>query len=244
MKIKLLLALLVIIGLGALIWWKQSNKVLLPNSSTGAVTPQTENSQQKDMNAIKSFMAEPNLALILMGTGLPQPYFMVGKVTELEKGGGIQRDKVPEWERQVNIYEQKELINGQCEVYEYQTDARNNTLTAVHIRNLRPSEIDILKSSDITCGRASAVPKLTKAEAETIAMPYLKRALPNFDQIKDQLVYSQKLGGESQEWRWEDKNFKLPDSLGGDPYSYPIIRIVIYGDKSFLYENTSSLFKS
>ncbi|MFH1971295.1 MAG: hypothetical protein ABIJ05_02840 [Patescibacteria group bacterium] len=244
MKIKLLLALLVIIGLGAVVWWKQSNKILSPNSNTGTETSQTENSQEKDMDAIKSFMAEPNLDLIPMGTGLPQPYFMVGKVSQLEKGDGIQIDKVPEWVRQVNIYEQKDLINRQCEVYEYQTDARNNTLTAVHIRNLRSSEVDVLKSSDITCGAASTVPKLSKAEAETVATDYLKRALPNFDQIRDQLTYSQKLGGESQEWRWEDKRYKLPEGLGGDPYSYPVVRIVIYGDKSILYENTMSLFEN
>ena len=128
------------------------------------------------------------------------------------------------------------------QVYEYQTDSRNNTLTAVHIRDLRPSEIDTLKASGTTCGTPSTVPKLSETEAEVIATDYLKRALPNFDQIKDKLAYSEKLGGESQEWRFEDKSYKLPEGLVGDPYSYPVIRIVIYGDKSILYENTTSLF--
>lgn len=224
-----------------MVWWKQSNKTSSSGSGVGIET----SPQQKDIDAIKSIMAEPNLDFIPMGTGLPQPYFMVGKVSQLEKGGGIQIDKVPEWERQVNIYEQKDLIGGQCEVYEYQTDARNNTLTAVHIRNLRPSEIDTFKSNGIVCGEASPLPKqLSKAEAETMVISYLRRALPNFDQIKDQLTYSQKLGGESQEWRWEDKNYKLPEGLDGDPYSYPVVRIVIYGDKSILYENTMSLFEN
>jgi len=39
---------------------------------------------------------------------------MVGKASTLDKGGGIRIEKVTEWERQVNIYEQKDLINGQC----------------------------------------------------------------------------------------------------------------------------------
>lgn len=194
------------------------------------------------MATIKAFMAEPNLELTYVSTSLPQPYFMVGKVSELEKGGGFRIDKVAEWECLVNVYEQKELINEQCAVYEYHTDARNHTLTAVHIRNLRPSEIDTLKQNDTTCTDSHQMPKLTEVEAETIAMGYLKRGLPNFDQIKDQFVYSQKLGGETQEWRWEDKSYKLSEGLTGDPYPYPIIRIVIYGDKSLLYENTTSLF--
>ena len=240
---KPLLILSAVLILGGPIWWKQSNKTLSPNSGTETETSKTESPLQKDINTIRSFMANPNLDLVSKRTGLPQPYFMVGKASPLDKGGGMRIDKVPEWERQVNIYEQKDLINGQCEVYEYQTDSRKNTLTAVHIRNLRQSEIDDLKANGISCGRASTMPKMSKVEAETIAFGYLKRALPNFDQIKDQLVYSEKLDGESQEWRWEDKNYKLPEGLTGDPYSYPVIRIVIYGDKSILYENTISLFE-
>ena len=240
---KLVLVLLIVVGLGGVIWWEQSHKTPSPDFSINTETAQKESPQQKDFNAIRSFMANSNLDLISKGTGLPQPYFMVGKAFPLDKGGGITIEKVPEWERSVNIYEQKDLINGQCEVYEYQIDSRNNTLTAVHIRNLRSSEIDELKASDATCGGASTVPKLSKEEAETIALGYLKRALPNFDQIKDQFTYSQKLGGESQEWRFEDKSYKLPEGLTGDPYSYPVIHIVIFGDKSILYENTSTLFE-
>ena len=239
---KLVLVLLIVVGLGGVIWWEQSHKTPSPDFSINTETAQKESSQQKDFNVIRSFVANPNLDLVSKGIGLPQPYFMVGKASTLDKGGGIRIEKVTEWERQVNIYEQKDLINGQCEVYEYQTDSRNNTLTAVHIRDLRPSEIDSLKASGTTCGTPSTVPKLSKTEAEVIATDYLKRALPNFDQIKDKLAYSEKLGGESQEWRFEDKSYKLPEGLVGDPYSYPVIRIVIFGDKSILYENTTSLF--
>ena len=239
---KLVLVLLIVVGLGGVIWWEQSHKTPSPDFSINTETAQKESPQQKDFNVIRSFVANPNLDLVSKGIGLPQSYFMVGKASTLDKGGGIRIEKVTEWERQVNIYEQKDLINGQCEVYEYQTDSRNNTLTAVHIRDLRPSEIDTLKASGTTCGTPSTVPKLSKTEAEVIATDYLKRALPNFDQIKDKLAYSEKLGGESQEWRFEDKSYKLPEGLVGDPYSYPVIRIVIYGDKSILYENTTSLF--
>lgn len=125
---KLVLVLLIVVGLGGVIWWKQSKKTPSPDFSINTETSKTESPQQKDINAIRSFMANPNLELISKGTGLPQPYFMVGKASSLDKGGGVRIDKVPKWERQVNIYEQKELINGQCEVYEDQTDVRNNTL--------------------------------------------------------------------------------------------------------------------
>ena len=152
---KILLVLLIAAGIGGLIWWRQSKKPLSPDFSINTETVKEESSRQKDINSIRSFMANPNLDLSFKETGLPQPYFMVGKAFPLDKGGGMRIEKVTEWERQVNIYEQKDLVNGQCEVYEYQTDSRNNTLTAVHLRNLRPSEIDNLKKSGTMSGKAT-----------------------------------------------------------------------------------------
>jgi hypothetical protein len=204
-----------------------------------------EASTSRDLTAIRNFMGKPDLELKFIETGLPQPYFMVGKVFPLEKDGGFRTDKVDGWIRQVNIYEQKELVSGQCSVYEYHTDARNHVLTSVRIRNLRQNEIDNLSEKDKSaCEANSQMPKITKAEAETLAMDYLKRALPDFDQIKDQFIYTSITKSNVHEWKWEDKNYKLPEGLGGDPYSYPIIRIAIYGDKSILYENTTSLFEN
>ncbi|OGG17087.1 hypothetical protein A3D77_05750 [Candidatus Gottesmanbacteria bacterium RIFCSPHIGHO2_02_FULL_39_11] len=196
-----------------------------------------------DEAAIRSFMAQPNLELVYINTDLPMPYFRVGKVTKM--GNGENMEAVEGWTRKVNVYEQKELINENCAVYEYHTDSRNHTLTTVRIRNLRDSEIKELEKNGNSCTQGSnQMPKMAKAEAEIIAFGYLERALPNFNQIKDQFTYTQKLGGESHEWVWEDKIYQLPEGLEGRPYSYPTIRISVYGDKSISHENTLPLFQN
>ncbi len=241
MKTKLLIAILVLAGIAGSIFFLSRNSKTLTTPSE-IKSNKTDNSQ--DIEVIRNFMNNPNLKLVYIKTDLPQPYFMVGKVSPLEKDGGFRIDKVDGWVRQVKVYEQKELVSGQCAVYEYHTDARN-ALTAVRIRNLRQNEIDALSAEDKSaCKTNSQMPKITKPEAETLAMDYLKRALPNFDQIKDQFFYTSITKSNVHEWRWEDKNYNLPEGLVGDPYSYPIIRIAIYGDKSILYENTISLFEN
>lgn len=187
-------------------------------------------------------MDRPNLELTLVDTDLPMPYFRVGKVTKM--GTGENMDAVEGWTRQVNLYDQKELLDGNCSVYQYHTDPRNNTLTAVIIRGLKPSEIDALKANGTICNSTNSSQKISKSEAETIAMGYLKRALPNFEQIKDQFTYSLQNNGESHEWLWEDKDYKLPDGLSSRPYPYPVIRISVYGNKQIQYWNTVPLFQN
>lgn len=238
MKIKIIVALLILVGLGAgVVLWKQgSGTSVLP-------TKQTADAMTQDMGAIRTFMAEPNLELSFVKTDLPTQYFRVGKVTKMDNGENM--EAVDGWTRQVNVYDQKALVNGQCSVYEYNTDTRNHTLTAVIIRGLQPSEIDNLKNDGVTCvSNSGNMPKITKAEAETIAMEYLKRAVPNFDQIKDQFVYTQQQNGESHDWVWEDKGYKLPEGLSSRPYLYPTIRISVYGNNEIQYWNTVALFEN
>jgi hypothetical protein len=238
MKTKIIVALLILVGLVAVV-------ILLKQGNGALVLPvsQTTDTTTEDMSAIKTFMAEPNLELSFVNTDLPIQYFRVGKVTKM--GNGENMEAVDGWTRQVNVYDQKALVNGQCSVYEYHTDARNHTLTAVIIRGLRPSEIDNLKNDGVTCvSNPANLPKITKAEAETIAMDYLKRAVPNFNQIKDQFVYTQQQNGESHDWVWEDKGYKLPEGLSSRPYSYPTIRIAVYGNNEIQYWNTVSLFEN
>lgn len=202
----------------------------------------SESSEQKDMASIRSFMAQPSLELTFINTDLPIPYFRVGKVTKMGTGENMEAED--SWTRQVNIYDQKELINGECSVYEYHMDVRNQTLTAVVIRGLRPSEIESLKNNGITCVSDSGnMPKITKAEAETIAMNYIKRGVPNFDQMKGQFVYSQQQNGELHEWLWEDKSYILPKGLSSRPYLYPMTRISVSGNREIQYWNTVSLFQ-
>lgn len=233
---RFLLILLIAVGIGTIIWWKQNNKALPQNSIVETETP-----QQKDMAAIRSFMGNPNLELIFVNTDLPMHYFRIGKVTKVDNGENM--EVVDSWIRKVNVYDQKELIDSECSVYEFNTDVRNHNLTAAIIRVLQQSEIESLNNSGISCNsNPKNIQWLTKTEAESIAMSYLNRALPNFNQIKDQFVYSAQSNGESHEWLWQDKNYKLPEGLSSRPYPYPVIRISVYGNNEIQYWNTTSLF--
>lgn len=235
MKTKIIIALLILVGLGAaVVVWKQGNKI--PTLTTN----QVDNTTVDDMAVIRTFMADPALELSYVNTDLPMPYFRVGKVTKM--GNGENMEAVDGWTRQVNVYDQKKLINGKCAVYEFHTDTRNHTLTAVLIRGLRPSEIDAFKEDGVTCiSDPYDTQNITKIEAETVAMDYLKRAVPNFDKIKDQFVYSQQ---KSHEWVWEDKSYKLPEGLSSRPYLYPTIRISVNSNREIQYWNTVSLFEN
>lgn len=238
MKIKIVIMLLILAGLGVgVIWLKQSGKAFpLP-------VKQATDSTAEDIAAIRAFMADPNLELSFVNTDLPMPYFRVGKVTKVGNGENI--EKVDGWVRQVNVYDQKELVNGECAVYEYHTDDRNHTLTAVVIRGLRPNEVDALKKDVVTCvSNSGNMPKMTKSEAETVAMAYLKRAVPNLDQIKDKFTYLLQSNGEAHQWLWENKGYKLPEGLEGRPYSYPVIRMTVNSDYTVSYWNTVSLFQN
>lgn len=239
MKTKIIIVLLILVGLGVgLVWLKQSNHIpVLPSQQ------EVDNTSQ-DKATIRSFMAEPVLELAFVKTDVPFPiYFRVGKVTQME--GGENMEAVDGWVRKVNIYHQEELLNGQCSVYEYHVDSRNHSLVAVVISGLKPSEIESYKNKGVTCADTSpnTMPKTTKIEAEAIAMDYLARGVKNFDQIKDQFIYSEKYNGELHQWFWEDRAYKLPEGLEGRPYSYPTIRITVDGNKQIQYWNTVSLFQ-
>ncbi len=243
MKTKLLLGLLIVVITGVTIWWKFGKNTQSLTTNPENIPLQEENLQQKDIEAVRSFMGKPNLELSFVSTGLPTQYFRVGKITKV--GNGENMDAVDAWTLNVNVYDQKELINGECSVYEFNTDARNHNLTAVIIRGLRQNEIENLKNSGQSCdSNPKNIQNLNKTQAETIAMGYLKRALPNFDQIKDQFVYSAQNNGESHEWLWQDKNYKLPEGISSRPYPGPIIRISIYGNNQIQYWNTASLFSN
>jgi hypothetical protein len=239
MKTKIVIALLVIATLGGVfVWLRQNNKVtLLPSKQTTDVTTQEE-------SVIRNFMAEPNLELSFIKTDLPFPnYFSVGKVTKVS--GGENMEAVEGWTRQVNVYHQKELLGGHCSVYEYHIDLRSHSLVAVVIAGLKPNEIEEYKNKGITCATDSNnMPKITKAEAESIAVSSLSRGVKNFEQIKNQFIYSQGYNSESHSWFWEDKNYKLPEGLEGRPYSYPTIRISVNGNKEIQYWNMVSLFQN
>lgn len=236
MRLKIILVLLAIGLVTGYLLLKTNNKTSVP------VTTSLINSTD-DVSVIRQFMGKSDPELSSVGTDLPTQYFRVGKVTKV--GTGENMDKVDGWVRQVNVYDQKELINGTCSVYEYNLDARNHKLTAVIIRGLKPSEIADYKNKGTTCSPdINNKRKLSKTDAETIAMSYLKQGVINFYQLKDQFVYSEQNNGESHEWLWEDKTYKLPEGLSSRPYQYPIIRISVYSNGEIQYWNTTPLFEN
>lgn len=236
MKPKVAIVLLIILILGATVIF---SKKTIPTSST-----QTSNQivqARTDEEAIRTFTNKPNLELKSLGEDLPTIYFRVGKVTKV--GNGENMEKVDGWVRQVQVYDEKTPLNGGCYVYEYQVDPRNHTLTSVSLKGLKPNEIEALKNQGMTCvANPTPAPKVSKDQAQTVAFEYLQRALPNFNEIKNQFIYSTQNNGESHEWLWENKDYKLPEGLSARPYQYPIIRISVYGNSEVQYWNTTSLF--
>lgn len=238
MKTKLIVLLLFVALLsGSFIWLKQTNKVSIPTRSVD----EQKDPKLADIASIRGFMGNPSLEVSFVKEDLPMPYFRVGKVTKTKDGENL--EPTDDWLRKVNVYRQKDLIEGQCSVYEYHTDIRNHKLTAVLIAGLNQNEIEALKEKGTPCLSADPkynTPTITKEEAENITFNYLKRAIPNFEEIKDKFTYSK---DKSHTWIWEDKEYQLPVNLERRPYSYPTIRISVYDDGKIQYWNTVSLFE-
>lgn len=109
MKIKIIIALIVLISLGAgFVVWKQSSK------APATTTNQKDETLIDDVTVIRTFMANPNLELSFVRTDLRMPYFKVGRITKTKDGENL--EPTDDWLRQVNIYRQKDLINNQCSV--------------------------------------------------------------------------------------------------------------------------------
>jgi hypothetical protein len=102
------------------------------------------------------------------------------------------------------------------------------------------------------CGQYGSLyaPTRTQAQIETVAMDYLSRDVPNFDQIRSQFVYKPSKDNPvnvaaAHEWIWQDTSYQLPEGLTGDVYNYPTIRIIISsGGKLLHYFNSVGLFAS
>ncbi len=239
MKTKIIIALVVLVLLGALVWWKKGSNLPIPNVTTNKET----DSKTVEMAAIRTFMADPNLEFSFVNTDLPMPYFRVGKVTKTKDGENM--EAVEGWTRKVNVYEDTKPLNNSCAVYQYHVDPKSHTLTQAVTRGLRQDEIEALVQKGTPCVSVDPfenAPELTKEEAQKIAFGYLSHALPNFEEIKDQFVYSQ--DQKAHTWLWEDKSYQLPEGLEGRPYSYPTIRLTVYSPGQILYWNTVPLFEN
>lgn len=207
--------------------------------------------RDKSEEAIREFMARPDLELEYMGIR-PPANFTVGVITEISRGG-YKIETPKEWKRRVWIYQQKEFINDGCEVYEYEVDIRNNEVVQVGIRYPQEGVIPQPKSMEEcqnTDTRSLEIPILTMQEIEEAAMSYLRRGVENFDEIKDELVYEgsakdPKRISAHHAWIWEDKDYKLPEGLEAQaPSEVPTIwSRVSCGGHLIMYLNTVGLFE-
>lgn len=212
------------------------------------LTARPEVEREKAIESIRTFMSNPDLQLVYVRTRHPSN-FSVGRVTNKDAGGFTMED-VSGWERRVEIYQQKEFINDRCEVYEYEVDPRNNQIVEIHVKY--PEGVSI-GSPDCAKFGSLEVPLKTKEQIEKIAFEYLGRAPESTgsmllsSSIQPQYIPSMKGAANPamNEWRWEDKSYKLPEGLYSDAFPYPTLRIIISsGGKLVYYFNSTGLFQS
>lgn len=230
---------------------KIDNPSINQSVSETAIEEPNQNELVKVEENIRSFMASSSLTFQYISTQKNPSNFTVGKTTVIADGA-IRIDTPEEWNRSVYIIQQKEYINERCEVYEYEVNTKTDQIVEVHVRypeeiQNKLSDASGLKASECEKYGSMEIPLKSKAEIEKIAMVFLARNVSNFEQIKSQFVYSSsKKGAENpavNEWKWEDKSYKLPEGLSGDLSPYPTIRIIISsGGRLVYYFNSSELF--
>lgn len=212
------------------------------------LTARPESERQKAMEAIRAFMARPNLQLQYIGTRHPSN-FNVGVITNQDNGGYTMED-VDGWERKVEVYQQKEYIGSTCEAYEYEIDIRNNDIVQVGIRYPEEGVIkNPKKQEECQDSRSLETPILLMTDIKDIAMGYVQRGVKNFDSIKDKFVYegssaNPKTISAHNAWIYEDRDYKLPKGLTATvPSEVPTIwSRVSSGGYLIMYLNTTGLF--
>lgn len=219
------------------------------------LTARSEQERTKAIQAIRDFMANPNLELEYIATRSPSNFNVgikketYGNNPAISTGSTMETPK--EWERKTEIYQQKEYINGTCEVYEYEIDPRNNQIIQVSIRY--PQEgiiVNPKEQKDCANSQSLETPLLTLPELKEIAMNYAKKGVNNFEEIKNDFVYqasteNPKTIPAQNTWLYQNKDYKLPDGLTAqEPSPYPTIWATITSGGHLLwYLNTTGLFQ-
>ena len=235
----------------------QTNNLLTGENNQQTVETKLQAPNQdalaKAEEAIRTFMALPNLTFQYIIIQKHPSNFTIGKTTAIADGA-IRTDVPPEWDRPVYVIQQKEYINERCEVYEYEVLAKTNQVIEVHVRY--PKEIEQtlattgLKASECESYGSMEIPLKTKDLIEKSALEYLSRDQKNTkllirSDIQPEYISSKKGSSNpvANEWKWEDKSISLPEGLTGDPWQHPIIRIIMTsGGKLLYYLNTTGLF--
>lgn len=216
-------------------------------------TKPTAEKMETEKSSIRKFMGDPNLDLIYRTTDKNATNLTVGKVTKLNSGGW-QMDTPKEWERPVDIYQQTAYMDSHCEVYEYELDSRNSH-QVVEVRIVYPQEFQgktyTATETNAKCGSLPSLetPLKTKNQIEQEAFKYLGR--DNGDILiksNSQFVYTPstknpKNAPATNEWKWQDKSYKLPDGLTADIEPYPTVRIIMSSNGRLMhYFNSRPLF--
>ena len=211
--------------------------------------PPSEAELAKAESAIRTFMGDQNLELeYITQKRHPANFSVLSNVKQND--GGFTADTPEEWYRPVYIFQQKNFIDDRCEVYQYQVTIKTNQVVEIGI--VYPIERNATTPGNCTGNGSLETPLKTKDEIEQIAFVYFARDPEHTkfmirSDIQPQYIPS-KAGAANpaqNEWRWEDKNVSLPDGLTGDPWQYPIARIIISsGGKLVYYLNTTDLFKN
>ena len=227
---------------------ESSYKTAQLQAQLDSLTARPESEREKAMQTIRKFMGEPDLQLTYITTRRPSN-FNVGKITNQDAGGFTMED-VPGWERRVEVYQQKDFVDDQCEVYEYEVDVRNNQLVEVHVRYSDGVSV----GSPQCAGQASMYyPLKTKDQIEQGAFAYLGRvpestgSMLASSAIQPQYIPSMKgtTKPSQNEWRWENTSYKLPEGLYSDTFPYPVLRIIMTsGGKLLYYFNSTGLFNN
>ncbi len=232
-----------------------SSRMIQSEDGNNELPTPDDKTKSQIQKTVSNFMADPALEVNYISTEKHPSNFTVGKVTPVDNNppsvSGAWSIEIPkEWERPTFVFQQIKYIDNLCEVYEYEIDARNNQLVEVHIKYPQSDMELSLETKAEKCSSYGSLytPLKTKAQIETIAMDYLSRTIPNFDQIKNQFEYRPSTKNPVNapavnEWFWQDTSYKLPEGLSGDVYNYPTIRIIISsGGKLIYYFNSVELF--
>lgn len=238
---------------------------VFPDTETlkGCKTPQigpelqTTEGREAAIEAIKGFRRNPDLELEYIDTYSCATQFGIGKEVEGEKGYYYETPE--EYRIPVEVYQEKEMIGGGCQTYEYEVDTQTNEI--VEMRMTYPRKYYVMEAEMTReelmqrCQKTHdflEYPMLSQTELEEIAMNFLKTRtkkvwvhLKDFEEFKSQLTYSSK--GNNHWWRWEDKDFQyysLPAgfAITGLP---PTVQVGISsGGHIINYINNTSHFES
>ncbi len=206
--------------------------------------PPDESDLSKAKEAVRVFMGNPNLDLKYIGQSRhPSNFGVLSNVKQTS--GGLTADNPKEWDRPIYIFQQTDYINDRCEVYEYEVSVKTSQVIQVSVSYPK----DNISRCVSELGSLE-IPLKTKAEIEQAAFAYLGRDTEHTkfllrSDIQPEYT-SSKPGAVNPAhniWQWEDKNYRLPEGLVGDPSPYPTMRIIMSsGGKLVNYLNTTDLF--